>query len=152
MFLVTLLYFSLSHRPGFSTNPAPGVGRLSIGCCILFKTVPPSEPHTRYVAPRYQNCATGADSSECKVFFTHYFISFIFFIHTFYKSMQNFGPPAGYIAACSNYQFSRHTVCMMATSMFWYFVVYLSMVWVAPFGIPRLLVSGTSSIQLVLGG
>ena len=63
-----------------------------------------------------------------KFIFTHYFISFIFFIHTFYKSMQNFGPPAGYIAACSNYQFSRHTVYMMATSVFWHFVVYLSMV------------------------
>ena len=83
MFLVTLLYFSLSHRPGFSTNPAPGVGRLSIGCCILFKTVPPSEPHTRYVAPRYQNCATGADSSECKVYFYALFY-FFYFLYSYF--------------------------------------------------------------------
>ena len=150
MFQATLIYFSLSHRPGFSTNPAPGVGRLGVAFYLRQFLHPSPIPVTSHPVTRIVR--RERTRPNVKFFFRIILFLFIFFIHTFYKSMQNFVPPAGYIAACSNYQFSRHTVCMMATSMFWYFVVYLSMAWVAPFGIPRLLVSGTSSIQLVLGG
>ena len=52
----------------------------SIGSCIIFKTLPPSEPHTRYVAPRYQNLC---DGSGLVRMFTCFRIFFYFLLSSF---------------------------------------------------------------------
>ena len=80
MFQATLIYFSLSHRPGFSTNPAPGVGRLGVAFYLRQFLHPSPIPVTSHPVTRIVR----RERTRPNVKFFFRIILFFYFLYSYF--------------------------------------------------------------------